>query len=107
LIGGAARGRIWNQIVADVYGLPVQRLAFLEEATSMGAALTGGIGVGLYPDFSTVESMNQVVEVFKPDSAAQAVYETVLPIFEASYRALAPIYEMIAEAQSRNDNLPQ
>src|SRR6185369_2820789 len=67
LIGGGARGRIWNQIVADIYGLPVHRLAFLEEATSMGAALTGGIGVGLYPDFSMSEHMNQVAEVFNPD----------------------------------------
>ena len=52
VIGGGASGRVWNQIMADIYGLPVQRLAILEEATSMGAALVGGVGVGLYPDFS-------------------------------------------------------
>ncbi len=106
LIGGAARGRVWNQITADVYGLPVHRLAFLEEATSMGAALTGGIGVGLYPDFSMIEHMNQVVEVFEPDPAAQAVYQRMLPIFEAGYRALIPIYEMIATAQSGKIDSP-
>ncbi|HVO42516.1 MAG TPA: FGGY-family carbohydrate kinase, partial [Aggregatilineales bacterium] len=96
IIGGGARGRIWNQILADVYGMPIQRLATLEEATSMGAALAGGIGVGLYPDFSMIDRMNRTVEVFQPDPAAQAVYEKTFPIFEATYRALEPIYEMMA-----------
>ena len=60
LIGGGASGRIWNQIMADIYGMPVQRLAILEEATSMGAALVGGVGVGLYPGFDLIHEMNAV-----------------------------------------------
>jgi xylulokinase len=97
LIGGGARGRFWNRIMADVYGVPVQRLAILEEATSMGAALAGGVGVGLYPDFSMIETMNQVSEVLEPDPAAQAAYDAIYPIFEAAYQALVPIYDMMAE----------
>ncbi len=99
VIGGGARGRFWNQMMADVYGVPVHRLAILEEATSMGAALVGGVGVGLYPDFSIIENMNRVVEVMEPNLEAHARYEQLLPIFEASYQALVPIYDMIAEAQ--------
>jgi xylulokinase len=48
LIGGGARGRFWNQMLANVFGFNTERLVTLEEATSMGAALAGGIGVGLY-----------------------------------------------------------
>lgn len=98
IIGGGARGRFWNKIMADIYGLPVQRLAILEEATSMGAALAGGVGVGLYPDFSMAKTMNEVVEVIEPDSATQATYAKLYPIFEAAYHALTPIYDMLAEA---------
>jgi xylulokinase len=96
VIGGGARGRFWNQMMADVYGLPVQRLAVLEEATSMGAAVIGGVGIGLFPDFSMAEQMNQVAETFPPDPAAQATYNQLYPIFEATYRALEPIYERMA-----------
>ena len=96
LIGGGARGHIWNQIMADVYGLPVQRLAILEEATSMGAALVGGVGVGLYPDFAMIHQMNAIAATVKPDPAAQAVYERMLPIFNKLYDALAPVYDDIA-----------
>jgi xylulokinase len=96
IIGGGARGRIWNQIMADIYGIPVQRLSILEEATSMGAALVGGVGVGLYPDFSMIETMNEVAGVIEPDSKSQSVYERIYPIFNAAYDALVPVYEQIA-----------
>lgn len=97
LIGGGARGRFWNQIMADVFGLPVQRLAILEEATSMGAALAAGIGVGLYPGWELSEQMNPVAEVIEPNADAHARYNELYPIFEAAYQALAPVYDMIAE----------
>jgi len=97
LIGGGARGRLWNQIMADVYGVPVQRLAILEEATSMGAALAGGVGVGLYADFSMAEAMNPVVATIDPSPKAQRVYEALLPIFRQTYEALIPVYDRLAE----------
>ena len=96
LIGGGASGRIWNQIMADIYGMPVQRLAILEEATSMGAALVGGVGVGLYPGFSMIETMNDVAITVMPDRKAQAAYNKMLPIFNQLYDALAPVYDEIA-----------
>ncbi|MBN1995366.1 MAG: xylulokinase [Anaerolineae bacterium] len=99
LIGGGARGRFWNRLMADIYGIPVQRLATLEEATSMGAALIGGVGVGLYPDFSMSETMNEIAETILPDPAAQAVYEKIYPVFETAYQALIPLYEMMAKTK--------
>jgi xylulokinase len=93
LIGGGARGRFWNQMMADIYGLPVYRMAILEEATSMGAAMAGGIGVGLFPDFTVSQQMNPVAETFVPEPKARQIYEQVFPLFEACYQALAPVYE--------------
>jgi len=104
IIGGGARGRFWNQILADVYGIPVERLTILEEATSMGAALAGGVSVGLYPGFGMIESMNQVAEVFQPNPRAQQVYEEIYPIFDTTYQALEPIYDMIAKLTSEGVN---
>lgn len=97
VIGGGASGRIWNQIMADMYGMPVHRLSILEEATSMGAALVGGVGVGLYPDFSMIHTMNEIAETVTPDPATQAVYDQMYPIFNQMYDALVPIYDEIAK----------
>jgi xylulokinase len=96
VIGGGARGHIWNQIMADLYGMPIHRLAILEEATSMGAALVGGVGVGLYPDFTMIETMNEIASTVMPNPANQAVYERMYPVFNDLYHALAPVYEKIA-----------
>jgi xylulokinase len=98
VIGGGARTRFWNQIMADLYGVPVQRLALLEEATSMGAALAGGVAVGLYPDFEMALQMNPVVEEIEPNADAQCVYEALYPIFRDSYAALVPVYDRLDAA---------
>lgn len=97
VIGGGARGRVWNQIMADLYGMPVQRLAILEEATSMGAALVGGVGVGLYPNFDMIETMNEIAETIQPNRENSAIYEKTYPIFNQLYEALVPAYEAIAQ----------
>ncbi len=99
LIGGGASGRFWNEIMANIYGIPVHRLAILEEATSMGAALTGGVGIGLYPNFDMIEQMNAIAETIPPTPEIQARYEQLYPIFEASYHALVPIYEQLASLE--------
>jgi xylulokinase len=77
--------------MADVYGLPVYRMSILEEATSMGAALAGGIGVGLYHDFSLADVMNPIAEVIEPDLKAHMRYQELSEIFFDSYRALESI----------------
>lgn len=97
VIGGGARGRVWNQIMADLYGLPIRRLAILEEATSLGAALAGGVGVGLYPDFSMAEMMNRTVETITPEPSAGVAYEKIFPLFTATYHALKPVCDALAQ----------
>ncbi|MFN8528792.1 MAG: xylulokinase [Anaerolineae bacterium] len=96
VIGGGARGRVWTQIMADLYGMPVHRLAILEEATSMGAALVGGVGVGLYPDYSMIETMNEIADTLHPNPENSAVYEKLYPIFNQLYEALVPAYRQLA-----------
>jgi autoinducer 2 (AI-2) kinase len=45
--GGASKGQLWPQIMADVFGLPV-RLPRVKETTSLGAALCAFVGAGIY-----------------------------------------------------------
>ena len=61
----------------------------------MGAALAGGVAVGLYPDFEMALAMNPVVEMIEPDPKAQRVYEDLYPIFCDSYEALTPVYDQL------------
>lgn len=100
VIGGGARSAVWNEIMADIFGLPVLRLSLLEEATSMGAALAGGVGVGLWKDFSQVEQMIQVEREARPDTRRQTLYDELYGIFNEIYSALdgAGIFGKLAAA---------
>jgi xylulokinase len=45
--GGGARSSLWQQIQADIYGVPVD-LVVAEEGAAYGAALLAGVGAGLW-----------------------------------------------------------
>ena len=94
MIGGGATARLWMQIMADTFDVPLTRLQTLEEATSMGAAVIGGVGMGIYPDFSIAERMNPPAETITPNPTNRAIYAHMADRFEALYAALAPLYSM-------------
>jgi xylulokinase len=50
-VGGGARSQLWNQIKADVLGVPYQRLSRSEFGT-WGAALIAGKAAGLFDDLA-------------------------------------------------------
>jgi xylulokinase len=97
VIGGGARGRVWRQIMADIYGVPVQRPALLEEATSLGAALAGGIGVGLFPDFSVAEKLTPIVDTIQPNAGLGPLYDRLYGVFNRAYQAFEPLFDELAE----------
>jgi xylulokinase len=92
LIGGGARGALWRQIHADILGIPVQPLQLLEEATSLGAAIAGGVGVGALPDFTAAERLVRVAETLEPRQDVRDLYEAQYEIFRDAYAALRPVY---------------
>lgn len=96
VIGGGANGAVWRQILADIYDMPVQRPALLAEATSFGAALAGGIGVGVYPDFSLAEQLTPIVDTATPNPDLRTLYDRLYAIFNRAYEAFVPLYEDLA-----------
>jgi xylulokinase len=82
--------------MADVYGLPILRPALLAEATALGAAIAGGVGVGLYPDFRVAAELVQVEEAERPDPARSQRYAALYELFQQSYVALEPIFEKLS-----------
>lgn len=102
VIGGGAKGKLWRQILADVYGRPVLRPRLLEEATSLGAAVAAGVGVGLFRDFGIVPELLEIVDRHTPSPDAQAVYERLYPIFLAAYDALVPVFDQLHALNARD-----
>lgn len=100
VIGGGANGRTWRQIMADIYGIPVQRPALLAEATSFGAALAGGIGVGMYKDWSLAEQLTPIVDEIQPNRDLAPLYGRRYDFFNRAYEAFIPLYEEAARLEN-------
>ncbi len=96
LIGGGSQSALWRQILADVYNLPILRLNLSAGATALGAAIAGGVGVGLYPNYKVARDLIPVTEAEKPNPDTRARYETLYELFKESYKVLEPIYEKLA-----------
>ena len=50
--GGASKGDLWCQILADVTGCII-KIPKVTEATALGAAMAAGIGIAIYKDMET------------------------------------------------------
>ncbi|MGQ9623201.1 MAG: xylulokinase [Candidatus Caldatribacteriaceae bacterium] len=95
IIGGGAKGDFWAEMLADVFGVEVLRPAYLEEATSLGAAICGGVGIGLYRGIEVAEELVRVQEVFTPKKEVQTVYDKIYPAFVRSYLALQEVFPLL------------
>lgn len=95
LIGGGAKGTIWRQLLADVFDLPVLVPQCLEEATSMGAAIIGGVGAGCFASFDSAERFVQIKHRVEPDPERVRLYRTMRPLFDDCYKALEPVFKMM------------
>lgn len=88
-IGGGAASSTWLQILADVWGVPIRRRSIVEEANSLGAAVTAAVGLG-HIDFSAAVELSEVTAEFEPDPTRTADYAGRHRVFQDAYEALEP-----------------
>jgi xylulokinase len=87
-IGGGAASDVWLQILADVWGVPVRRRSIVEEANSLGAAVTAAVGLGLVDDFSAARGLSEVTAEFTPDGSRHTDYLARHQVFLDGYASL-------------------
>ncbi|MDR3050186.1 MAG: FGGY-family carbohydrate kinase [Oscillospiraceae bacterium] len=100
MIGGGAKGREWLQILADIWGKPLLVPRYLEEATSMGAAVAGGVAIGAYADYGAARRYNKIVDEVRPNPQNAALYAHLYRDFLLTYEQLIPVYERLAQARA-------
>jgi len=97
VIGGGAKSKVWRQMMADIYNLKILKPKYLEEATSMGAAVIGGIGVGEFESFDAISKFIKIESEHEPNPDNKVIYEKTYQVFLHSYDALVDIYEELAK----------
>jgi xylulokinase len=90
--GGGARGGLWRQVQADVYGMPVD-IVEAEEGPAYGAALLAGVGAGVWKSVDAAcEAAVRVATSVKPDPASVSVMNKQYAAYQRMYPALREIY---------------
>lgn len=96
VVGGGAKGGLWNQIKADVTGLPVT-VPEIIETTALGAAFLALVGIGAYATLSEAsEHIVHIRERIDPKPAAHSAYAEAYARYRQTYFALLPVFEQAA-----------
>ena len=92
ICGGGAKSRIWKQIIANVFGVPVSTLN-VEEGPAYGAAILAMVGAKEYPSIEeAVKSVVLVKETVFPTKDLTAKYEEKYCKFKKLYPALKDLF---------------
>lgn len=95
-VGGGTRSDLWNQIKADILGLPI-----LLPETSVGApfgdAVLVGMGLGLYPDVRrSLRDMVRIRSRHEPDWDNHSLYQELYRVFRSIYEHLREDFDKAA-----------
>ena len=86
--GGGARSPLWRQLQADIFNLPVERMA-ADEGPAYGAALLAGVAGGIYRDVQAAAAQARPASrLTEPDPASVQRYESIYGTFRQLYPAL-------------------
>jgi xylulokinase len=104
-LGGGARSPLWNQIKADVVGVPVVTVA-TEEQACLGAAILAGSAVGLY--LSPRQATEKLVEVthrWQPVSENKSLYDDKYELYVRLYENLEDLFTLTRELELRQERI--
>jgi xylulokinase len=91
LSGGGARSALWQQIQADVYGMPVE-LTEADEGPAYGAALLAGVGTDHWPSVKAAcETAVRVAKIVQPNPKIAAQMNSQYAQYRKLYPALREV----------------
>ena len=87
-VGGSANSALWTQIKSDITGKPIA-VPFSDTATTLGAAILAGVGVGIYEDFDkAVKKTVRITRRYEPDEERHEFYKKNYGTYQELYTDL-------------------
>jgi xylulokinase len=95
VIGGGAKSAVWNQIKADVLGLPYARLAECDRA-ALGCAILAGHGAGIYADMAAAARRVALPGVaMAPRAEWHVFYRGYVDVYRQAFGQLRELYSAL------------
>lgn len=94
ICGGGAKSPLWRTILANVLGIPLERVE-TEEGPAYGAAILAAVACGAFPDVKTATAkLIRVKDITAPDPRLTEKYKERYQRFRAVYPQLKPLYRI-------------
>jgi autoinducer-2 kinase len=90
--GGAAKGALWPQILADVLAVPV-RIPQVKESSALGAAVCAGVGAGVYSSLADAADLVRFDRTVEPEPVAVEQYKGLYEQWHEVYGRMLDISE--------------
>lgn len=97
-MGGSANSHLWTQIKSDITGKPFV-VPDSDTATTLGACILAGIGVGMYKDFE--EAVNLTVKVKRKHLPDMKNHEQ----YKKNYEIYLELYERLKQTMSKSGGM--
>ena len=95
IVGGMGKGPVVRQIFADIMNVELVTFEYMDEAATVGAAVLGGIALGIYADETAVHKFMKVASITYPNAENHEKYKKLMPLFEKVYESQVPVYDMM------------
>lgn len=97
LTGGGSKGKLWRQILANIYAKCILVPSVTQETAALGAALCAGVGVGLWDSFLKVDDISTIVSSTPPQSEHLERYAKLADLYAQTARLLNNTFTELAE----------
>src|SRR3954453_7075899 len=97
LAGGGSRSRLWRQIIADLFGLPLYPLAIDEQSAYGAAILAAPAGGGGVSAVERARSWARYEVPVEPDQRAHERYQELQSLFRELYAANVSMFDQLTD----------
>lgn len=97
ICGGGGKSSFWRQMIADIYGVPINTMES-DEGAALGVAILAGVAAGVYP--SVPEGCKIAVkkkDVYLNDSEKREKYMKYYGIYSSLYPMVKPALKQLKE----------
>ena len=84
-------------MLASVFGIPTRVHMAPGEATSLGAAITAGVGAGLFESYEQAAKIVRERSNHQVNEQAKEQYKKVFKLYKQIYSRMKPIFDGMAD----------
>jgi xylulokinase len=96
-IGGGVLNKLWMQIYANVNNQNFASLKSPQQSTALGAAIMGGVGVGIWDSYEEAAEKITIDKRYSPQAELVEVYDELYPIYRESYSKLISSFRELSD----------